>query len=353
MVKNDRMDALNIAKNLASGSYKSVYVPDEEDVEIKEYIRMIHDFKKELKRVKQEICAFVLRHGYQYDGKSKWTIRYMNWIRELEMSEIQRETLNEYIAEMENLNDKINRFMNRIDEMYQSERYHEKVSKLRCFKGIETFAAMTIQVETADFERFPSAKAYASYTGLTTGEHSSGDKNNRIGITKQGNTVIRKTLVECAQSLVKGNVYAKKSQGLKSRQKGMDVNIIAYADKATERLKKKYQKLIERNVPRNKVIQMLEKRVETISDDCWKKIIEDFQKLHENEERIELQLELEETQRQMKEVQKEKEKAEKKVEEKDQEIKQMIQVMLTNGMSLELISKSLSKSEDEIMELLK
>ena len=106
-------------------------------------------------------------------------------------------------------------------------------------------------------------------------------------------------------------------------------------------------------IEKDGVNQMLEKRVETISDDRWKKIIEDFQKLHENEERIELQLELEETQRQMKEVQKEKEKAEKKVEEKDQEIKQMIQVMLTNGMSLELISKSLSKSEDEIMELLK
>lgn len=254
MVKNDRMDALNIAKNLASGSYKAVYVPDEEAVEIKEYIRMIHDFKKELKRVKQEIYAFVLRHGYQYDGKSKWTIRYMNWIRELEMSEIQRETLDEYLAEMDNLNDKIERFMNRIDEMYQSDRYNEKVSELRCFKGIDTFAAMTIQVETADFERFPNAKAYASYTGLTTGEHSSGDKNNRIGITKQGNTVIRKTLVECAQSLVKGNVYTPKSKRLKSRQKGMDVNIIAYADKATERLKKKYQKLIERNVPRNKAI---------------------------------------------------------------------------------------------------
>ena len=87
-----------------------------------------------------------------------------------------------------------------------------------------------------------------------TGEHSSGDKNNRIGITKQGDTVIRKTLVECAQSLVKGNVYTPKSKRPKSRQKGMDVNIIAYADKATERLKKKYQKLIERNVPRNKAI---------------------------------------------------------------------------------------------------
>lgn len=45
---------------------------------------------------------------------------------------------------MDNLNDKIERFMNRIDEMYQSDRYNEKVSELRCFKGIDTFAAMTI-----------------------------------------------------------------------------------------------------------------------------------------------------------------------------------------------------------------
>ena len=129
------------------------------------------------------------------------------------------------------------------------------------------------------------------------------------------------------------------------------------------------------------VIQMLEKRVETISDDRWKKIIEDFQKLHENEERIELQLELEEAQKQIKEAQKareearkekdaarkEKEKANRQVEEanrhvenanklveqKNQEMKQIIQGMLSNGMSLEFVSKLLSKSESEIMELVK
>ena len=61
---------------------------------------------------------------------------------------------------------------------------------------------------------------------------------------------------------------------------------------------------IKMMIEKDGVIQMLEKRVETISDDRWKKIIEDFQKLHENEERIELQLELEEAQRQMKEARK-------------------------------------------------
>ena len=106
-------------------------------------------------------------------------------------------------------------------------------------------------------------------------------------------------------------------------------------------------------------IQMLEKRVETISDDRWKKIIEDFQKLHENEERMERQLEIEELQRAKEEVRKLQEEAHKQVEDankqvekKNQEIKQMIQLMLTNGMSLEFISKSLSKSEDEIRDLL-
>ena len=106
-------------------------------------------------------------------------------------------------------------------------------------------------------------------------------------------------------------------------------------------------------IEKNGVIQMLEKRVETISDDGWKKIIEDFQKLHENEERMELQLELEEAHKQVEDANKQVEEANKQVEQKNQEIKQMIQLMLANGMSLELISKSLSKSESEIMELVK
>ena len=115
------------------------------------------------------------------------------------------------------------------------------------------------------------------------------------------------------------------------------------------------------------VIQMLEKRVETISDDGWKKIIEDFQKLHENEERMERQLEIEEAHKQVEEANKRAEVANKRAEEANKRADELdekmdhmnqlmklgIQAMLTNGMSLELISKSLSKSEDEIMELLK
>ena len=117
----------------------------------------------------------------------------------------------------------------------------------------------------------------------------------------------------------------------------------------------------------DEVIQVLEKRVETISDDRWKKIIEDFQKLHENEERIELQLELEEAQRQMKEARKEKEEARKEKEEAhkekeearkaileaDKKVEQMVRKMHESGMSLEQISAYCSLNVDEIELLIK
>ena len=75
-------------------------------------------------------------------------------------------------------------------------------------------------------------------------------------------------------------------------------------------------------IEKDGVIQMLEKRVETISDDGWKKIIEDFQKLHENEERMELQLELEEAHKQVEEAHKQVEQAHKQVEQANKQVEQ-------------------------------
>ena len=159
---------------------------------------------------------------------------------------------------------------------------------------------------------------------------------------------------------------------------------------------------IKMMVEKDEVIQMLEKRVETISDDRWKKIIEDFRKLHENEERIELQLELEEAQKQVKEAhkakeearqatqearkaqedarkaeekaQKQAEKADKKVEEAEKkskeaekkseeadkkvekankQVKQMVCKMYEDGFTLEQISAYCSLNVDEIELLIK
>lgn len=95
-----------------------------------------------------------------------------------------REILDKYLSQLELLTEKIGRFQNRLEELSQKETYKEKIGQLRCLKGIDTTAAMIIHVETSDFNRFPNAKAYASYCGVTPREDSSGDKNNRTSTTK-------------------------------------------------------------------------------------------------------------------------------------------------------------------------
>lgn len=112
---------------------------------------------------------------------------------------------------------------------------------------------MTLHVEVSDFNRFPNANAFSSFCGLTPAEDSSGEKNKRLSITKQGNTCIRKALIESAQVLVKGT-QGKKGKKLKSKQKDQDVKVIDYTDKAVLRLQKKYHHMIARRINRNIVI---------------------------------------------------------------------------------------------------
>lgn len=164
-----------------------------------------------------------------------------------------REILDEYLSELEHLTDKIERFQYKLEELSQESPYKEKIGQLRCFKGIDTTAAMTLHVEVSDFNRFVNAKAFASFCGLTPGENSSGDKSKRLSITKQGNSHIITTLVECAQVLVRGAI-GKKGKKVKAKQVGQDIKVIDYTDKALERLQKKYHRMILRGVNRNGAI---------------------------------------------------------------------------------------------------
>lgn len=242
--KNDRLDAQRIAKCLAYGTYKSVYVTDEQDDAVKEYIRMRDDANAELKRVKQQITAFCTRHGQVYDGtKHKWTKQHRDWLKRMTFSHLMlRETLDEYLLRLQQLEETLDLYDRRIEEIAQDERYSEPVKKLGCFKGVATHTALSFVAEVGDFKRFPTAAHFASYLGLTPGEHSSGCSQNTLGITKAGNTHLRSLLVESAQCYNRGAV-GQKSAEMKTRQKGNSEAIIQYADRASIRLRRKYIRL--------------------------------------------------------------------------------------------------------------
>ena len=115
-------------------------------------------------------------------------------------------------------------------------------------------------------------------------------------------------------------------------------------------------------IENDEVIQTVEKRVETISNDCWTKWTEDFRIQQENELKLEFeeahkrlgeaQKRLEEANKQVQEANKRVAENDKKIAQMNQEMTLMIQTMLSNGMSVSQVAKCVSKSEEEIMKLI-
>lgn len=100
-VKIDKRDVANIARCLAFHTNSEVYVPDDEDNSVKEYIRMRDDQKIMLKKIKQQILAFVLRQGKKLEGgKTYWTIAHAKWLKSLGLTGLDKETLSEYPCDL-------------------------------------------------------------------------------------------------------------------------------------------------------------------------------------------------------------------------------------------------------------
>ena len=256
-VKTDRRDAALIARSLAFGTYRAVHVLTDEDKSVKDFIRMRDEHQKKLKQVKQELLAFCLRHGHRFtETRRYWTHRHMAWLKGLALGGLLQETLAEYLVTYESLKDRVERLDRRIAELSQGVRYQERVGRLGCFLGIKAHIALALLAEIGDFARFGRAGHFASFLGLTPGESSSGEQRTGLGITKAGNSHLRRLLVEAAQSMARGQI-GYKSKELKARQRGQPSRVVAYADRANERLRRRYYRMIQRGAKRNVAVTAL------------------------------------------------------------------------------------------------
>lgn len=245
-IKNDSRDSRQIAECLAYGGYSAVHIPTSLDNSVKEFIRMRDDIKDSLKRIKQQTIALLTRNGYIYSDGSYWTMKHISWIKKIKFDEpILQETLGEYMVEYFRLSERVFKLDERIEEISTQEIYIEKVNRLGCFLGVKTHTALSLIVETSDFKRFSKGNIYAAFLGLIPGDDSSGKDDNKLGITKSGNKHLRRLLVESAQSYTRGAIGFK-SREVKQRQSKCSKEVILYADKANERLRRKYHKMISK-----------------------------------------------------------------------------------------------------------
>lgn len=133
-VKTDKRDAALLARCLAHHDYCAVHIPTDKDEQVKEYIRMRSDHKLALKKLKQQILSFCLRHNYRFaETNHHWTQAHLRWLRALKPGGIYQEILEEYLITFDHLSAKIERLDKRIEELSSDQDYRNNVKKLSCF----------------------------------------------------------------------------------------------------------------------------------------------------------------------------------------------------------------------------
>jgi transposase len=242
-VKTDRRDARQLLAMFKAGLLTEVHAPDPEQESARELTRCRQTAQENLTRIRHQILKFLVRHGYVYRDGNHWTLKHFRWLRSLEFDLLSlRDVFDSYFTEMQHCLQRLDSLDKEVVKLSESKPYKKIVGLLRCFHGIDTLSAITMITEIFEFGRFSTPGELMSYLGLTCSEDSSGQKERKGSITKAGNKRVRRLLIEASWHY--RHPYVATSRSLKQRRKEQPQWAIDIADRAGQRLRKRYWYLI-------------------------------------------------------------------------------------------------------------
>src|SRR3954470_8426860 len=81
-VKTNRRDALTLARLHRAGELTRVWIPDPGHEAVRELVRAREAAMEELRRARQHLQSFLLRHGRVFGGRAPWSRAHARWLGE-------------------------------------------------------------------------------------------------------------------------------------------------------------------------------------------------------------------------------------------------------------------------------
>ncbi len=248
--KTDKRDARTIARLLRAGELTGVYVPEPTDEALRDLCRARTDAVDDLRRCRLRLKAFLLRHGYRYQGKANWSQPHMRYLRELVLPHpAMKAILEEYLQGIDAAHQRVQRIEASLLTLLDTWRLKPAVQALMSFRGFQLVAAMVTVSELGDIHRFAHPRQLMTYLGLVSTEDSSGPRQRLGKISRCGNGHQRWMFTECAEHYL---LPPKVSKELSRRQEGQPPEVRALSWKAQNRLHTRFNRLLARRLPRNK-----------------------------------------------------------------------------------------------------
>src|SRR3954451_13969095 len=80
-IKTDKRDAIRLARLLAAGGLRLVWVPSEEQEQLRDLVRCREDLRADLMRARPRLATFLLRRERYFPGPGgRWTLKHRHWL---------------------------------------------------------------------------------------------------------------------------------------------------------------------------------------------------------------------------------------------------------------------------------
>jgi len=225
---------------------------------LRDLVRAREAAKEDQLRAKHRLGKYLLRNGQRpAQGCRAWTVAWWQWVRALELPYAdQNTTLLDYIMQVDHQAQRLELLDGAIDRAVAAAPAELRaiVDALQALRGVAKVTAVTLATEFGSFSRFERAAQVMSYTGVVPSEHSSGPKTRRSGITKTGNSHLRRVLVEAAWHYRHKPRICQRQHAL---QATLSPKVAAIAWRAQERLHRRYWALAQRSKPAGKIVTAL------------------------------------------------------------------------------------------------
>ena len=189
---------MHLARLLRLEEFTAVAVPSVQQADARDLVRAREECRGDLMRARHRLSKLLLRQGIVYSGGHAWTGAHDAWLRRhrFDLPRIRIAFDSDYEAVLANQarRDRLDRA---ILTMAADSEFTPVVHRLGCLRGIGTLIGFALTVEIGDWHRF-TGNTIGSFVGLVPSEYSSGQTRVQGGITKTGNSHVRRLRIEAA-----------------------------------------------------------------------------------------------------------------------------------------------------------
>lgn len=205
--KTDSLDAAKIARELANGNLRCIYIPTEDQLEDRSLLRCRQLYISDSKRWKSRIRHFLHTNGIEIPEQfrnGKWPKAFFEWLQICadSLAPHSGSSLNNMVETLASTLANIKSVETQILALMKSEKYAVNYKLIRTCHGLGKITAFSILLECGDLSSFSSADKFCAFIGLIPDMDQSDDHHGKCEMTQRRHKMLRYMITECTNKAI-------------------------------------------------------------------------------------------------------------------------------------------------------